>query len=451
MKKLWTLAFKEVRLAFRDVGMIVTMLVTPLALTLAIAAAFSGGGSGNLSAIPVLWLDQDGGDISSALLDTFESGEVRELVALEIVSDEAAARARVEADEVAALVIIPPDFSERAFPAGAEIQRQLGIDPTTLTNQETVAALTPEQQQAIGIIFQTAEAAPVEPTVVEIYASPDWRISTAVVKSIVSQGIEIMNIQAKGIYNVMSRIIMAQMIQSGGQPAGGNYADFMPAEMDVAAETEISTLPVRMQVVSPSGRSFNWLDYSSASMAILFLMFAVTSGGRTLLAEREWGTLPRLLVSPTPALAILVGKMAGIVLTGVLQVFVLWGATSVIGAYWGNPVGVIVAILTLVLCASGVGAVVSAWAKSPGQAGAIGTAVTLVGSALSGSFFPRANLPLWVQRLSLVTPQAWGIEIFSRLQLGKGLEAILPWLGGALLVTVIYYAAALLGFRRQFE
>ena len=28
------------------------------------------------------------------------------------------------------------------------------------------------------------------------------------------------------------------------------------------------------------------------SMAIMFLMFTVTNGGRSILAERDWGTLP---------------------------------------------------------------------------------------------------------------------------------------------------------------
>ena len=75
----------------------------------------------------------------------------------------------------------------------------------------------------------------------------------------------------------------------------------------------------------------------------------------------------------------------------------------------------------------------------------------MIGGALSGSFFVRWNLPQWVQQLSLVTPNAWGIEILSRLQAGRVATAILPWLGGMILLTIIYYALALVGFRRQFK
>ena len=88
------------------------------------------------------------------------------------------------------------------------------------------------------------------------------------------------------------------------------------------------------------------------------------------------------------------------------------------------------------------GAVISAWAQSPGQAGAIGTAFSLVAAALSGTFVPRPNMPAWVQTVSLVTPNAWGIEIFSSLQNGQSLQEILPLLGGALALTVVYYILA---------
>lgn len=237
----------------------------------------------------------------------------------------------------------------------------------------------------------------------------------------------------------------------GSEGVQGGLGWFLGVADDGFGDVGDRELPVRVEIVSPTRRGFRWLDYSATSMAILFLMFAVTAGGRTLLAERQGGTLPRLLVSPTPALTILTGKMGGILLTGLMQVFVLWGATTVIGAHWGAPLGVVAAILVLVVCATGVGALISAWAKNAGQAGAIGTAVTLVASAVSGTFFPRMNLPGWVQTLSLITPNAWGIEIFSALQSGQGLLEIVPLLGGALALATLYYVAALVGFRGQFR
>jgi len=444
MRKLWVLALKEVKLAFRDVGSIVTMLVTPLALTLAIAAAFGSGG-GNIQDIPVLLLNHDTGPMGQYLIDIFTSPSVSNLVAPEIVTDEAAARTRVDKDSVAALVIIPADFSDRLNPFLSSVKDTLGINLMNMTTEQT-QQLTAEQQAGITALYLADSAAPVVPAVVEIYVSPGRSISMAVVQNIVKQGLEMFTMQMQGT----SIAISAMSTAAKQNTLLGAMQTSQTMEAD-APLPSLATLPVRLTTVSSSGRSFNWLDYSAVSMAILFLMFAVTSGGRTLLAEREGGTLPRLLVTATPAPALLLGKMAGIVLTGLLQVAVLWGATSLIGAYWGAPIGVIVALLCLVMCATGVGAVISAWAQTPAQATNIGTAFTLVGAAISGSFLPRMNLPLWVRQISLLTPNAWGIEIFSALQAGKNWDTILPLLGGTLLLTAIYYAIALAGFRRQFK
>lgn len=451
MRRLWVLAWKEVRLAFRDVGAIVTMLVTPLVLTLVIGAAFGGGGSNPLSDIPVLLIDEDQSDLSEMFRDVFEVEDVQELIALEVVTDEAAARAKVEADEVAALVIVPAGFGDRVLPLARLVDDRLGLDLLAL---DPDTDLTEEQETTIAKAFAETQVQDLDPVTVEIYGSPDWRLSVSVVKSVVKQGLEIMNIQVQGITAVVGRLV--EMQNAEGQSISSRE-DFMASSL-METQTGFGTgaevaqdLPIEVEIVSETGEGFNWISYTAASMAVLFLMFAVTSGGRTLLAERRLGTLPRLLTAPMPALTVLVGKMAGIVLTGMLQMVLLYVATTLTGAYWGSPVAVVVSILTLVICASSVGALISAWARNAGQAGAIGTAVTLVGSAVSGTFFPRANLPAWLQTLSLVTPNAWGIEIFSRLQLGRTLGDILPQLGGVLLLTVLYYAIALLGFRRQFD
>ncbi|MBN1487683.1 MAG: ABC transporter permease, partial [Anaerolineae bacterium] len=362
------------------------------------------------------------------------------------------ARARVEADEVAALVIIPEDFSSRVFPFIKSVQSVLGLDLLSLTGEE-IEALPEAQKQQIGMLYATSMVLPEqdkEPAVVEVYGSPDRRISVSVVKSVVTQGIEQMLMTTEGVMAIMEKVFGAQF--AGGDMStnsAGMQDAFEGMEMD---STEMNqSLPISVNVVSPTGRGFNWLDYSATSQAILFLMFAVTSGGRTLLAERERGTLPRLLVTPNSSVVILVGKMAGIVMTGLMQVFLLWGATALIGAWWGPPVAVVVTTIALVLFASGVGALISAWAKTPFQAGSLGTIFSLVAAAISGTFMPRAGLPVWLQSASLITPNAWGIEIFSALQTGHDLAYILPSLGWILLLTVVYYGVAAVGFQRQFR
>lgn len=447
MRKILVIAIKEVVVTFRDVGALVTMLVSPLLLTLAIGAAFGTSGQSVLVDIPVVLVNYDQGQFSQQVIAAFEEQDQEGLISLEQSNDENAAKTRVDADEIAALVIIPADFSSSILPLAPLVQAELGLDIFSL-NMEDIDSLPADKAGAIGRLYQQTRTSEKKVSEVKIYASPDFQISVSVVQGILRAVLERINVTVAGADAMVSQLVVAQA-ESGESGSGtlSGISGFGQGNDDSGA----NSLPIKLDIVSPSGRLFSWLDYSAVSMAIVFMMFAVTSGGRTLLAERQMGTLTRLAISPTTGLSILVGKMAGIVLTGLMQMGILWGTTSLIGAYWGPPLAVLAALLALVIAATGVGAVISAWSKSAGQAGAIGTAVTLIAAASSGSFFPRMNLPATLRTISLVAPNAWGIEIFAKLQSGQSLGAIIPLLGGLLGITVVYYAVAAIGFRRNFN
>ncbi len=447
MRKLIVLAVKEVLVTFRDLGAIVSMLLTPLLLTLAIAAAFGTGGNAALSEIPVLIQNQDGGELSQEIITAFEAQDADGLLDVALITDEAEARQRVEANEVAAFIRIPENFSEAIVPIAGLVEEEMGLDLFRM-DEEDYENLSPEQQETLARLYAQSQQEARETPEIEIYASSEFQISTSVIQGVLRSVLERMNMTIAGTNIIISRMVESSAIS--GQDPGFSFSEFPAAGADgMGGAADAKDLPIDLDIISPSGRSFNWLDYSAASMAILFLMFSVTTGGRSLLAERQRGTLPRMITSPTRNITILLGKMSGIVLTGLLQVFTLWGATSLIGAYWGEAPGVILTIFTLVLAATSVGALISTLAKNAGQAGAIGTAFSLIAAAASGSFFPRGNLPDLLQKISFITPNAWGIEIFARLQSGQTLVEILPMLGGLLALTIVFYTIAAFGFRRQ--
>ena len=126
-------------------------------------------------------------------------------------------------------------------------------------------------------------------------------------------------------------------------------------------------------------------------MALMFLMYTVSNGGRILLVERNQGTLPRLLVSPTTTVQVLGGKIFGIYLTGVAQMLILIIASTLLFQLeWGDPLGVLVLVLAAVVGAMGWGMLITALASTPGQVAAIGSAVMLTFGILGGSFFDPA-------------------------------------------------------------
>jgi ABC-2 type transport system permease protein len=194
------------------------------------------------------------------------------------------------------------------------------------------------------------------------------------------------------------------------------------------------------------------LAYMAPSMAIFFLMFTVTAGGRSILSERQWGTLPRLLATPSSPAQVLGGKIVGIFLTGAAQVFILIIFSAVaFGVQWGSPLAVIALTLAMVAAATAWGSLLAAYARSPGQANSVGAMLALTFGGLAGNFVPRQNYPQWLQNASLFTPNAWGLEGFIKLTGGGSLADILGPILALLLMAVVLFGLSIMAFRRQYK
>ena len=183
------------------------------------------------------------------------------------------------------------------------------------------------------------------------------------------------------------------------------------------------------------------LAYIAPSMALMFLMYTVSYGGRSILAERTQGTLPRLLVSPTNSMQILGGKIFGIFLTGAAQMLILIGASSLLFQLkWGDPLGVVLLVLAAVFGATGWGMIITAIARTPAQVANVGMAIMLIFGVLGGSFVNLEQMPSFVQAISKITPNAWALDGFTTLGLGGNLAEL-----GAPITSLLVMGAILFG------
>ena len=414
MKKILDIAFKDLLVTFRDPAALVLLLVTPFALTLVIGFAFGGlGGDGGdgLADIPVVIVNQDEGDLGDYLVEIFESDDLADLVEPVTVEDSDQARAMVDDDQAAAAVIVPDDFSDRLIPE--------------------------------GVMGEQAD-----PVQVEVYANPTRSISVGVVRAIVSEFMARVETVVAATGVTVEQLVRGRLI---------GFSDIESAAEDVAIEAEQVSASAPIGIVGQTTEQndtggFNWAAYMVPSMAVLFLMFNVTSGGRSILAERDEGTLPRLLVAPTQVWQVLAGKMLGIYLTGLAQLGILISATSwLFGVSWGAPGALVGLLLVLVLAATGWGILLAAYARTPGQVSALGTMLALVFGAMAGNFVPRQAMPQWLQTISLISPNAWGLEGFAVLTSGGGWAELVWPLVALMVMSVVLFVAALLAFQRQYE
>ena len=414
MNKILTIMWKDVNVLFRDWATVALIIAGPLVLALGLGLVTGGFGPADaptIGRISVLVVDQDGGQFAAALSDLLQSDDLNDLIAAETLADADAARARVADGEAAAAVIIPPGFSDSFVP-----------DMTTGRLPTAVA--------------------------VAVVGDPGAPIGAAVVRGIVEEFTARVDTGVAGV-----RLGLTALATSGAVPPselaaiGQRMGEQMSGDMTAAA----AIIRVnRVSAATGAGDGFNPLAYFAPAMALLFLMYAVTLGARTLLAERREGTLARVLAAPVTSGQVLGGKVGGIFLGGFLQLGALILLTSLLFQLnWGNPLSVLLLIVAAALAATGWGLLIAAAAANAGQVSSLGMALTLLFGILGGSFVPLADAWPALDLLSRITPNRWALDGFIALAAGEPAAAVFVPIAALLVMAAVLFAVAALVFRRR--
>jgi ABC-2 type transport system permease protein len=336
MGKIILIGFKDVKLAIRDRAALILMLLAPFLLTLGLGAVtgrFSGGSTNGISHIPVILVNQDGGQLGNALVALYQSQDLDELIDATASEDAAAAYQQVDDNQAVAAILIPAGFTD-------------------------------------SIIPPQGQAEPASPVQIELYTNPTTPTSVGVVKTILDESLSQVEVGRVG-----GEVAVTQLIASGRLQVQDAQAVGLAIGSSQANAAGRST-SITLNNVTSSGEAvqFDVLALLAPGMALMFLMYTVSNGGRTILAERDQGTLPRLLVSPTTAVEVLGGKMVGIYLTGTVQMLILIAGTSALfGVQWGDSTAVQALVLAVVFAAVGWGMLITAVARTPGQVSMVGT------------------------------------------------------------------------------
>ncbi len=178
-------------------------------------------------------------------------------------------------------------------------------------------------------------------------------------------------------------------------------------------------------------------------------MYTVSLGGKTLLTERQEGTLTRLMTTPILPSQVLVGKMTGTYMIGLAQMTILIAASALLlGLRWGNPLALVILLITAVAAATGWGMLLAALSRTPGQVSSIGMAMTLLFGLVGGSFF-GGTLTGVIGYIGMLTPNYWGQMGFNTLARGGNLQDLLPVYAALLVMAAILLVISIFIFRRK--
>ena len=183
----------------------------------------------------------------------------------------------------------------------------------------------------------------------------------------------------------------------------------------LGVEAGATELPVTVEQGGVQNR-LDLVAYFAPSMGIIFLFFTVGYGARTVLAERQQGTLTRLRSAPISGASLLAGKAIASFVLGFASLMSLWVITSfAFGASWGDPLGIVVLCAATVLAVAGITAVLATFAKTEEQVASLSAMVTFGLALLGGNFVTPGAMPDLLRRLSLLTPNGWALRGFTEL------------------------------------
>ncbi|MBA3075087.1 MAG: ABC transporter permease, partial [Anaerolineae bacterium] len=276
----------------------------------------------------------------------------------------------------------------------------------------------------------------------ELYGNPSSPTGVGIVKNLLEQFISEVEVG-----RVSGTLAVTQLLESGAiDPSQAMKIGQAVGELQT--DTQVGTSSIKLNNVTAAGTEvkFNMLALLAPGMALMFLMYTVSNGGRTLLVEKAGGTLPRMLISPTSSFQILGGKVFGIFLTGLAQLVILiLGTTLLFKLDWGDPLAVLVLVAAAALAATGWGILLAAVLKTSGQVSAVGTAIMLIFGILGGSFTNIGIMPNWVQWVSRISPNRWGLDGFTNLAMGGNLaNIVIPVIALLIMAAALFLVSVVL-------
>ncbi|HEY4687119.1 MAG TPA: ABC transporter permease, partial [Candidatus Subteraquimicrobiales bacterium] len=344
-------------------------------LGLALGESFSG--SPRLSKYDVAVVDKDKGEIAKLFIDkTLKSDDLSKLLKVTKKTEDEA-RKLVSMGDLAAGIIIPKGFSEK-------IKRGEGGK-------------------------------------LEVIGDPGQKIRAAIVEGITRSFARRVSAVTIGVKTPLNILVESKAISPLELPATTGL-------LTKEARSAVTKPFIRVQEETKAAeRGLSAIQYYSAGMAVMFILFSAMFGAVSLIDERHNMTLARLLTTPSRNSSILGGKLVGVFFIGILQFSALVLATRLMfGVQWGNSLpGLVVLVVSTVLASTGMSIFIAAAAKTTKAAAAMSQVLIQGMAALGGSMVPLQAFPDWLKNISQFTINYWAMNGFTQLMDGKSFEVII--------------------------
>ncbi len=189
-----------------------------------------------------------------------------------------------------------------------------------------------------------------------------------------------------------------------------------------------------------------------ALAVVLVTMITALLTGFSIVKEKEAGTLEQLMVTPVSPVHVVLGKIVPYIAIGLFELCaVLAAATLWFGVpFKGNFFILLLFGLIYMTSSLGIGILVSTIARNAQQVLFMLWFILIFFLFLSGFFLALENMPVWVQKLTLINPLRYFMFILREMFLkGSGFGEL--WEQGLAMLCIggFVFGVALLSFHRK--
>jgi ABC-2 type transport system permease protein len=173
----------------------------------------------------------------------------------------------------------------------------------------------------------------------------------------------------------------------------------------------------------PTG-DLRYLDFMAPGILAQSALFIAIFYGIAVIWERDLGVLQRLLVSPTPRGALVLGKALAAGLRAVSQAAIIYLLAVVLGVRMNWSPGALAGVLAVVVLGAAVfstfSLAVACVVKTRERFMGIGQVLTMPLFFASNAIYPIAVMPRWLQAVAHVNPLSYEVDALRALMLASG-------------------------------
>jgi len=182
-------------------------------------------------------------------------------------------------------------------------------------------------------------------------------------------------------------------------------------------------------------------------------MLAVILTGAALIREREQGTVEHLLVMPVVPAEIMLSK---IIANGLVILIAAILSLNLVVQWWlkvpiaGSLILFVAGATLYALTVASLGILLGTIASTMGQFALLAAPILLIMQLLSGGATPMESMPVWLQYVMQIISPTPHFVAFSQAVLYRGADLAIVWplLVAMAVIGSVYFAFALLRFRR---